>query len=102
MRQFWTVFKFEFMSFMKNKTFVILIINMKVCSMIPFTSPMAMFARIAMSTVSVIEIVTSIVILIVSTIIIGIGAAKIYRAGVTLYGNAPSFKKVIGLLKKQA
>ena len=41
-------------------------------------------------------------VMIVSTIIIGIGAAKIYRAGVTLYGNAPSFKKVIGLLKKQA
>ena len=75
---------------------------MKVCSMIPFTSPMAMFARISMSTVPVIEIAASIAILVVSTIIIGIGAAKIYRAGVTLYGNAPSIKKIVGLLKKQA
>ncbi|MCM1486211.1 MAG: ABC transporter permease, partial [Faecalibacterium sp.] len=55
---------------------------MKVCSFIPFTSPMAMFTRIAMSTVPLYEIAVSIVILIVSVVGVGFVSAKIYRVGV--------------------
>lgn len=39
---------------------------MKICSYIPFTSPMAMFTRIAMSTVPWYEILISIAILILA------------------------------------
>jgi len=70
-------------------------ILMKVCSFIPFTSPMAMFTRIAMSTVAWYEIVISIAILIGSTIGIGILSAKIYRVGVLMYGTAPKIKNII-------
>ena len=62
---------------------------MKVCSFIPFTSPMAMFTRIAMSTVPFYEIAVSVVILIASVFGIGVLAARIYRVGVLLYGAAP-------------
>ncbi len=68
---------------------------MKVCSYIPFTSPMAMFTRICMSTVAWYEIAISIVILIVSTIGVGCIAAKIYRVGVLLYGTTPKIGAVI-------
>lgn len=68
---------------------------MKVCSYIPFTSPMAMFTRIAMSTVSWYEIVVSIVILLGSTVGVGIVSAKIYRVGVLLYGTTPKLGSVI-------
>ena len=68
---------------------------MKVCSYIPFTSPMAMFTRIAMSTVPWYEIAISIIILIGSTIGIGILSAKIYRVGVLMYGTAPKIKNII-------
>ena len=44
---------------------------MKVCSYIPFTSPMAMFTRLCMSTVAWYEIAVSIAILIGSTVGIG-------------------------------
>jgi len=68
---------------------------MKVCSYIPFTSPMAMFTRIAMSTVPWYEVAISIIILIGSTIGTGILSAKIYRVGVLMYGTAPKLKNII-------
>jgi len=68
---------------------------MTVCSYIPFTSPMAMFTRIAMSNVSPIEIATSIAILIASTVGIGMLSAKIYRAGVLLYGTPPKLSVLL-------
>lgn len=70
-------------------------ILMKVCSLVPFTSPMAMFTRIAMSTVSWYEIVISIAVLIGSVIGIGFVSAKIYRVGVLLYGTTPKISSVI-------
>lgn len=73
---------------------------MKVCSFIPFTSPMAMFTRIAMGDVPIIEIATSLGILVVSVVIIGILAAKIYRVGVLLYGVKPGIKTIVGALKR--
>ena len=67
---------------------------MKVCSYIPFTSPMAMFTRICMSTVAWYEIAISIAILVGSTIGIGFLSAKIYRVGVLLYGTPPKMKSI--------
>ena len=68
---------------------------MKVCSYIPFTSPMAMFTRLCMSTVAWYEIAVSIAILIGSTVGIGVLAAKIYRVGVLMYGNKPKIGNII-------
>ena len=67
----------------------------KVCSYIPFTSPMSMFTRIAMSTVPWYEIAISIAVLIGSTIGIGVLSAKIYRVGVLLYGTPPKMSAII-------
>ncbi|MBR3966067.1 MAG: ABC transporter permease [Clostridia bacterium] len=75
---------------------------MLVCSYIPFTSPMAMFTRICMSTVAWYEIAISIAILICSTIGIGVFSAKIYRVGVLLYGMPPKFSTIVKtVFKKQ-
>ena len=68
---------------------------MKICSYIPFTSPMEMFTRVAMSTVPWHEIAISIGILAGTTIGIGFLAAKIYRTGVLLYGTAPKIGAII-------
>ncbi len=75
---------------------------MKICSYIPFTSPMAMFTRIAMSTVPWYEIVISISLLIGSVVGIGILAAKIYRVGVLLYGNRPRLGTIIKSVFKKS
>ena len=68
---------------------------MLVCSYIPFTSPMAMFTRICMSTVAWYEIAASITVLVVSTVGIGILAARIYRVGVLLYGTPPKLGTIL-------
>lgn len=73
---------------------------MKVCSFVPFTSPMAMFTRIAMGEVAFYEILISMGILVVSVIAIGVIAAKIYRVGVLLYGTTPKMGAIINAMKK--
>ncbi len=73
---------------------------MKVCSFLPFTSPMAMFTRIAMSTVPLYEILISIGILLGSVIAVGVVAAKIYRVGVLLYGTPPKVGAILKAIRK--
>ena len=73
---------------------------MTVCSYIPFTSPMAMFTRICMSTVPLYEILISIAILIGSTVGIGVISAKIYRVGVLMYGTTPKIGNILKLVWK--
>ena len=68
---------------------------MKVCSYVPFTSPMAMFTRIAMSTVPLYEILISTSILIASVIGTGFLTAQVYRVGVLLYGTTPKISSVV-------
>ncbi|MCI9217048.1 MAG: ABC transporter permease [Dorea sp.] len=68
---------------------------MKVCSYVPFTSSMAMFTRIAMSTVPWYEILISVAILIGSVAGIGVISAKIYRVGVLLYGTTPKIGSIL-------
>lgn len=68
---------------------------MMVCSYVPFTSPMAMFTRIAMSTVPPYEIIISVAILIGSVFGVGVLAAKIYRVGVLLYGTTPKLGNIL-------
>ncbi|MDF2686544.1 MAG: hypothetical protein K0S55_1726 [Clostridia bacterium] len=72
---------------------------MIIASYVPFTSPMAMFVRVSMSTVPWWEITLSVFILIASTGLIGVFAAKIYRIGVLMYGKPPKIKELIKILK---
>ncbi|MGI9527302.1 MAG: ABC transporter permease [Weeksellaceae bacterium] len=61
-------------------------------SMVPFTSPVAMMARISYG-VPTWELVLSIVILLASVVAMVWFAAKIYRVGILMYGKKPSFKE---------
>ncbi len=65
-----------------------------VMSMIPFTSPMVMMARIPFG-IATWEIVTSLVILYISFIVMVWLAAKIYRVGIFMYGKKPTIKELI-------
>lgn len=73
---------------------------LRVCAYIPFTSPMAMFTRIAMSTVPWYEIVISVAILIASVVGVGVLSAKIYRVGVLLYGTPPKPGAILRAIRK--
>ncbi len=73
---------------------------MKIVSYIPFTSPMAMLARITMGEVPMIGIIASIAILIASTIGIGYLSAKIYQMGVLLYGKTLKISELLKMKKQ--
>lgn len=74
---------------------------LKALSFIPFSSPMAMFARITMNTAAVWEIVLSVAILIISNFIIGYLAVAIYRVGILMYGKPPKLNELIRTLKNK-
>lgn len=71
----------------------------KVASYVPFSSFMAMFVRVSMSTVSIVEILLSLAVLIISTILMGMLGAKIYRRGTLMYGNSIKLTKALKMLK---
>jgi ABC-2 type transport system permease protein len=64
------------------------------CSMIPFTSPVVMMARIPFG-VPLSEIIISIVLLIATFILLTWVAARIYRVGILMYGKKASLKEII-------
>lgn len=67
--------------------------GMKICSFVPFTSPMAMFTRTAMSTVPWYEIGISVAILMGSAAGVGVLSAKIYRVGVCSMAQRRSWER---------
>ncbi len=63
-------------------------------SMIPFTSPIVMMARIPYE-IPMWEIVLSLVVLYASFLLMVWFAAKIYRVGIFMYGKKPSLKELL-------
>lgn len=61
------------------------------CSMIPFTAPIVMVARIP-GEVPTWEILTSLVLLYATFVVCVWGAAKIYRIGIFMHGSKPKLK----------
>ena len=73
----------------------------KIASFIPFTSSMTMLVRVALGSVSNFEIIISLLILVVSTILTAFGAAKIYRLGTLMYGNPIKLRNALKWFKKE-
>lgn len=70
-------------------------IVVKVASFIPFTSGNAMFIRYSMGTVAAWEVAVSALLLLLSCVIAGVLAAKIFRFGTLHYGNPIKFKTAL-------
>lgn len=62
-------------------------------SMIPFTSPVVMMARIPFE-VPMWQIITSMAILIIGFVLSTLFAAKIYKTGILMYGKKPTYKEI--------
>lgn len=72
----------------------------KVASFVPLSSPMAMFARMAMVDVPLFEVLLSLALLLLSMIAVGYASAKIYRRGTLMYGNQVKLVHALKWLKK--
>lgn len=64
-------------------------------SMIPFFSPIMMFARINISNPPLIQVLGSIFILLISTTFVIWVVSKIFRVGILMYGKRPTFPEII-------
>ena len=62
-------------------------------SIVPFTSPVAMVARIPFG-VPIWQILLSLVLLVCAVLFMVFVASKIYRIGILMYGNKASFKEI--------
>lgn len=63
-------------------------------SMIPFTSPIVMMARVPFN-VPVWELALSMAILLVTFVVMTLLAARIYRTGILMYGKKPKLKELM-------
>lgn len=69
-----------------------------VASYIPFFSPIVMFTRIVLGSAGILEGVLSVGLLVISVVLAFWMAARLYRAGVLLYGNRPSAIQILRLI----
>ena len=72
----------------------------KVCSFLPISSYSAMFARVAMGSVAMWEIVLSAVILYGSVILMGFIGGKIFRNSTLRYGNSIKLSTALKSIRK--
>jgi ABC-2 type transport system permease protein len=68
------------------------------CSIIPFTSPVAMMARVPYD-LPIWELILSMGLLVLTTIVCIMAAAKIYRIGLLMYGKKVNIKELIKWLR---
>ncbi len=68
-------------------------------SLIPFFSPIIMFARINLANPPVFQIVLSISLLILTIAVLIWLVAKIFRVGILMYGKRPTFPEIIRWIK---
>lgn len=76
-------------------------IVLKIASFVPFSSFMAMFVRVSMGSVTNLEVAISLILLVLSTGLIGFIGAKIYRMGTLMYGNPVKLKDAIKILRSE-
>jgi ABC-2 type transport system permease protein len=70
-----------------------------VTSLVPFTAPMVMFARIVLGSPGLIEVIASVLIMLVSVFLGAWFSGKIYSIGILLYGKRPTLRQVIRLVR---
>ena len=71
----------------------------QVVTMLPFASPVLMPMRYLLGGASVGQVVLSLAILVVSTALVTVLAARIYRVGILMYGKRPSLRELLRWLK---
>ena len=64
-------------------------------SLVPFWSPFVMLTRLSVGRVDPLELVVSISLLLVTILVVGVVAIRIYAAGVVLYGQRPGLRAYI-------
>jgi ABC-2 type transport system permease protein len=70
-----------------------------VASMLPVTSPLIMYARIALNSAEWWEVVISLAIQLAAIYVVILLSAKIYRVGILMYGKKPTLPEIMKWIK---
>nr|MDA8238059.1 ABC transporter permease [Chloroflexota bacterium] len=65
-------------------------------SYVPFVSPYLMFSRVIAGQAGPVEVAAAAAILVASIVVMLWLAGRVYSAGVLMYGQAPSFRRLVG------
>lgn len=71
----------------------------RIVTYFPLTAPVISIVRIAIGEITNLEIAITLAILLVTTILFTLAAAKIFRIGMLMYGKSASFKEMIRWLR---
>ena len=69
-------------------------------SLVPFWSPFVMMTRLSVGSVDPLELVVSISLLLVTILVTGVVAIRIYAAGVLLYGQRPGLRAYVNAARR--
>ncbi len=70
-----------------------------ISSFVPFLAPFVMFSRIAVANVPLWQVGLSLAINLIALYAIAIGAGKVYRVGMLMYGRPPKLAQVLNVLR---
>lgn len=72
----------------------------QILSFIPFTAPITMMLRIGAMDVPLVEIITSLLVTLLGGIVLLWGSARVFRAGLLMYGQRMSLRRVLRALRE--
>ncbi len=72
----------------------------KIFSYIPLTTPTVMLLRLNVETVSALEIILTLAILVLSILVVTKLSAKIFRIGILSYGSKPTLKEILQWIRE--
>jgi ABC-2 type transport system permease protein len=72
----------------------------RVLSFIPFTAPVTMMFRLAVGGSSILETLASLTLMLVTGIVLLWVSARVFRAGILMYGQRMSLRTVMTVLRK--
>ena len=72
----------------------------RILSFIPFTAPITMMLRIGAMNVPLVEIIASLAVTLLGGIVLLWGSARVFRAGLLMYGQRMSLRRVLRALRE--
>jgi len=72
----------------------------QILSFIPFTAPITMMLRIGAANIPLVEIIASLAVTLLGGIVLLWGSARVFRAGLLMYGQRMSLRRVLRALRE--
>jgi len=72
----------------------------RILSFVPFTAPITMMLRIGAAEISLVEIIASLTVTLLGGIVLLWGSARVFRAGLLMYGQRMSLRRVLRALRE--